>query len=172
MPTVVTFWRLPEEETPFLDYLENSGAVLGVATQKNPSRDALKALPLREAFQDDPSVVLLLLAEHRDLLHIVPFQQDGAIWYGVHAMKSPVIDYARGKWRGTSRLGQSNAAFYSDYPDESGKRMIAHPAEYVDWAKGVAKWLRKSTPFFHQYKNYRITKMVEERVKNGLELVP
>lgn len=171
MRIVVTYWGLPEEEQSFLDYLEKTGEVLAVVKQNSPSRESFIPRPVREVIKDDPQSILLLLGGHRDLLKVVPFQKEGATWYGVHAMKSPVIDYLRGQWRGPNRLGQSNIAAYPDYPDEKGTRLIPHPESFVNWAKKTAAWVRKFTPYHHQYKNYRITAKVKEQLKQGLELV-
>jgi hypothetical protein len=173
VPIVVTYWRFPEEEPPFLDYLEKSGPVLAVDNQHVSSPGALTPRPLREVIEKDPQAILLLLAQYRDLLNIVPFQKDGATLYSIHAMRSPVIDYLRGKWRAPNKLGQSNISAYSDYPDERGSRLIQHPKDHVAWAKRVSAWVRKSTPFWHKYKSYRVSPPVHEAVlKSSLELVP
>jgi hypothetical protein len=171
MAMVVTYWRLPEEESSFLDHLEKSGEVLAVVQQNSPRREAFIPRPVREVIKENPQAILLFLEEHRDLLKVVPFQRDGATWYGVHAMKSPVIDYLRGKWINRRQLGQSNISSYANYPDEKGARLIAHPESYVKWAKQAASWIRRSTPYFYQYKNYRITTAVNDRLEKGLELV-
>jgi hypothetical protein len=143
-----------------------------VVQHHSATPEAFAPKPVRDAMKHESDVVLLLLAEHRRLLKVVPFQQDGATWYGIHAMKSPVISYLRGKWVAPNGLGQSNISAYTEYPDERGTRLIQHPESFVDWAKRVAQWVRKSTPFFYQYRNYRITAKVQEQLKHGLQLAP
>jgi hypothetical protein len=170
MANVVTYWRLPEEEQTFVEYVTKQSEVLGVAQQRAKNAEALTPRPVHEVIKQNPATLLLLRAEHRDLLKIQEFEWEGSPHFSVDTMSSPVIAYQRGE-RDANRLEQSNLSWYSNYPNDKGNRLIAHPKSFVDWARRISAWVRKETPFHYQYKTYRMTAMVNEGRKKGLDLV-
>jgi len=168
MPSVVTFWRLPEEEAEFIDFLTSTGEVTWVPWQKVRDRALLEPQPLETLTTEDPDSVLIGL---RDTLGEIPVNtlEEGS--FAVVATEVPMLIYQRGKWRGPNKLGSSNLSGEWIVLTRDGRR-IDQPEKFVKWGKKVLQWVRRQTPLWHQYERYRITPKVAEAIKNGLELVP
>lgn len=172
MASVVTFWQLPEEEPLFLDYLESTGDIVGIPWCKVPDRALLEPRPLRALISQEPDSVLVGLREVLVELPINTFNEDGSKTYAVATSKVPMLMYSRGQWRAENKLGRSNIAGDWTTVSEDKRRIIDKPEAFVKWGRKVLAWVRKHTPFWHQYEGYRITPAVAEAIKHGLEIVP
>ncbi len=139
---------------------------------KVPDRALLEPTPLQTLISQDPDSVLL---GQRELLGEIPintFNEDGSTTYAVAVSKAPMLIYGRGKWRAKNKLGASNLSGDWTTVSDDGSRIIDNPEAFVKWGRKAMAWVRKRTPFWHQYERYRITGAVAEAIKHGLEIVP
>jgi hypothetical protein len=177
MTVVVSFWRFPEEEEAFLDFLDKTGNVVAIPYQNFHNLEAIKPQPLREMIKNSDlnsaSHSLLIGLEHwMDQIRVNPYFHNGGNIFAVSYLYSPLIVYDRGQFREPNKLGMSNLCTTRSYYDD-GKKLIYKPDEFVKWGKKVFSWVRKETPEFHQYKTYRLTLRVAEAVRNNLiDIVP
>jgi hypothetical protein len=171
MPTVVTFWRLPEEEPEFIEFLSSTGDVVWLPWQKVPDRSMLVPRPLDTLTTQDPDSVLLGLRDTLGEIPINTFAEGSRQSFAIVATEVPMLIYQRGKWRGQKKLGSSNLSGEWTVVTRDNRR-IDQPDKFVKWGKKVMQWVRKRTPLWHQYERYRITPKVAEAIKNGLELEP
>lgn len=172
MPITVTFWRLPEEEKAFVEFLEKDPRVVAFRAE---NRSPISELPLESPSQIlryDDRLVFLALKPHVDQIRCVEYDRDGESRFGIDATNSPVITYKRNGYREPGKLGQSVIAAYLEAVTTNKEELYSKPDEFAKWAKSVASWVRRNTPEWHQYKTYRMTKKVSDSLKNGLELVP
>jgi hypothetical protein len=178
MASTVTFWWLPDEEETFLTFLETTGEVLASPFAGAQKKEELIARPVREYITDlHPHQCFFFSAEFSDELIIEPckcIEGDKTVErFRVVDMKSCVIGYDRGKDLGSGKLTASNLYAYWDYPNASGTSLIRKPERFTRWAKKVFSWVHKSTPEWHMYKNYHVSKRVKEAILNGgLQIVP
>lgn len=172
MASVVAFWQLPEEESAFLEYLESTGDIVGMPWSKVPARALLEPTPLQTLISRDPDSVLLGQRELLGEMPINTFNEDGSTTYAVSVSKVPMLIYRRGKWRAKNKLGGSNLSGDWTTVSDDGSRIIDKPEAFAKWGRKVMAWVRKRTPYWHQYERYRITAAVAEAIKHGLEIVP
>ena len=172
MAVTVKFWRLPEEEPAFTEFLESSGDIVAIPWQKVSDPSLLRPRPLSEVISQDLNSILIGLRQTIQNPRINTFHDDGKESYAVPAPELPMLIYRRGKWIDVNKLGSSNVSGdWTRISSETG-RIVDHPEEFVKWGKKVIQWLRKQTPLWHDYKTYRITPLVAEAIKRGVELVP
>lgn len=172
MPISVTFWQLPEEEENFIEFLEKDERVVAFpAESRKPVSELSLEVPSRLTRGDEP-LILLALKPHVSQIKSVEYTQDGSKLFGIDATNSPVIMYERGAFREPGKLGQSVIAAHLEALTEDGKGLRRKPDEFCKWAQSVAKWVRRNTPQWHQYKSYRITGKVADAMTEGIELVP
>lgn len=170
MPAVTTYWRLPEEEQAFLDYVARTGGAVVYPFERVRNKGDLSPRPLGEYIQKhDPAELLMARPDHGSLVRIQEKQEGSETFYIPSHMRSPVIIYKRGALIGEAKLSSSNLAAYWSYSD--GTRVVDQPAEFVTWAKKIFRWVRNETPV-KVSKGWRVTSAVAEKMKEGLELVP
>ena len=134
--------------------------------------DHLKPRPVAELLSEaNPDRVLLGLPEDADRLYVETGKTRDGTFFGASARTSPFLDYSRGRLLDTHRLSQSNLAGYWSWIDPATKQTLDKSDEFVRWARSVMQWVRRSTPEWHLYKNYRITQKVAEAVREGLQIV-
>jgi hypothetical protein len=172
MAVTLTFWRLPEEEAAFMEFLESSGDVVAIPWEKVSDPSLLRPRALSEAISQDLNAILIGLRDTIQNPSINTFHDDGKESYAILARDLPMLIYHRGKWRDVNKLGSSNlSGEWTTISPDTG-RTVDHPEEFVKWGKKVMQWVRKQTPLWHEYKTYRITPRVAEATKRGVELVP
>lgn len=155
MPSVFTFWHLPEEDQALLDLVGGTGELYAYPSGWFEMPSALEAKPVQS--MSDCSILLLT---HRDLLGLVsPETQEisGRSRYGLTAMRSCVVAFDRGCLNGR-RLGLSNLAAYWDGLNSDCSELVTKPAEFVAWGKWVFSRFRKFAPV--KVGSYRATKAV------------
>lgn len=157
----LTLWYLPEEERQVLGALFE-GPTLLAAPLLSPTAPGVLPSLIDLLATDDPSGLFVLLPA--DLPDVVTVPVDGG--YGIHAMRSPVLQLSRARWRAPGELGQASLSAYLTHPDGSVKS-----AEFARWAKRVIGRVRKAAPGHHRYPSYRITAEVEAALTTGLKLV-
>jgi len=173
MAVTLTFWRLPEEEPAFIDYLSSSGDVVAIPWEKVSDRSLLSPRSLSEVIAQDPDAILIGLRHSiQDPPPINTFRDGAEVSYSVPARDLPMLIYHRGKWRDVNKLGGSNLSGEWTAISPGTGKTVDHPEEFVKWGKKVMQWVRKQTPLWHTYKTYRITPSVDEAIKRGVELVP
>jgi hypothetical protein len=169
MPAVIGFWRLPEEERRFLDYVSRSGDVVAFPFDKVPDRSVIKPhRAIKYIEERDPDGVLLALSVHASLVRAVEVTTPRGFFLADY-MRAPVIIYSRGRLR-DRRLGGCNLATYWSYLGDD-ERMKDHPAAFVAWAKRIYRWVRADTPV-KLSKGWRATTAVAAAIDGGLEIVP
>src|SRR5882757_5703909 len=118
MPTVLTFWSLPEEETEFLDYL-SAWEIYAYPPSTFPKETDVKPIPIREVLELDPSQVSFAPKQFLSVKDIG--QRDivnGVQRYGVSPMQSQTIAYRRPFFHEGGALGKSNLSVYWEFPNE------------------------------------------------------
>jgi hypothetical protein len=158
MPSVLTFWQLPEEEAAFIEYLQTTGNVLALPSRWVKTREELSPQPIRAYLEThDPPQISFGLEQH--LKDISP---EPRIYEGESGFMQPsemefcLIGYNRPRFRRNTELGQSNLAAYWQRLDPEARILVEKPPEFVRWGKAVFAWLRRHTPEWHQ-KWYRVT---------------
>jgi hypothetical protein len=170
MPAVITFWRLPEEERAFLDYLSSTGDVVAFPFVNAPERSVIAPHPAAAYLErEDPDDALLTLAAHAPRVRTLEVKAPSGIRFVPDHIRSPVIAYKRGKRR-DRQLGGSNLATYWSFVDDDG-RMHDQPSDFVTWAKKVYRWVRAAAPV-KLSAGWRATPAAAAAIKNGLEIMP
>ena len=174
MASVVTYWRLPDEEGQFLDYLEKTGDIQACVHGSVSRRDGLRPRPLRDLLQTDEfEDILFGPQEFMAQSWIDSVVHEGRTLYSRSYRQGPLICYTRGGFRTPQQLAQSNLCFVSScWVSDGANPDLDHsqpqPPEFLAWAKNVLSWVRRHTQP-HGY--YRATPRVLAEVENGLELV-
>jgi hypothetical protein len=170
MPSVVTFWQLPEDERDFLEYIHSTGDVLACASMWSDSKQDPQWLPPRTYVSgQNPIQLLITLAEFASRISTRSHKKGDRIIYGVDSIYECVITYTRGRFRENGALGQSSFSFYSTFPNVEVSRMEKKDPRFLNWAKRVLARARRFTPekvIFHGFP-YRATRRVKEAVVSG-----
>lgn len=174
MAHVFTFWRFPDEERRFIDYLTKSGDILAAVDKRvsDPTSKELEPRPIGQLIEEeDPRNVLIGPREFMDMAQIDAFERFGEVKYGRYYAYVPLITYSRGVFRGENRLGDTNLAFVSKRTtaDLNDLTEVPQPPEFVAWGKRVLGWARRDAPREVEYK--RMTERVFAELANGLEVV-
>ena len=178
MASIVGYWRLPEEDGRFLDYLEKTGDVVACSARGVHDPLLLSPRPVREYVErEDPECLLMAPREYMDRAPITSCLHKGCLTYGRSYLDSPLLDFCRGRFLESGTLEQSNLCFESTILVSDGvNRDLDHlepqPAGFVAWARKVQRWVRRNTRQFGYYRTYRATARVVAAVEDGLELFP
>lgn len=177
MANVLAYWRFPEEEEPFLTYLEKTGDIQASVFTSVPERVLLRPRPLRELLKaEEPESVVFGRWEFMEYAPIGSYvHEDGSVSYSRHYQDGPLICYSRGNFRTPRQLGRSNLCFASScWVSDGANPDLDHsrpqPPEFLSWARNVLSWVRRHTQPY-QYPRQRITPRVLAEAENGLELV-
>jgi len=171
MISAVTFWRFPEEEDEFVRFLLSSGQIVAVPKGKVRDKSLLTPIPLTELLQQNPPQILLWLPTLVKGLPIRSYSEEDGESFGVLFTRVPVLTYRRGQFRAPNQLTPSHITGNWTVPSADQSRILHQPDDFIKWGKKVLEWVRKQTPEWHQYKNYRITKRVSEAIRSGLAIV-
>ena len=175
--SAISFWRFPEEEETFLDFLDRTGNVIAIPYKNFHSLEEITPRPLRELVKDSDSnsdsYSLLIGLDHWiNQIKAHSRFHDGENIFGISYFDSPLIVYDRGRIYESQKLLRSNLCGAWSYVDDQ-KRVIHKSDAFIKWSKKVFAWVRKATPEFHQYRTYRLTPRVAEAIRNNLiEIVP
>jgi hypothetical protein len=165
MAAVVSFWQLPEEEAAFLRYLARDGQVVAIRHMEAvPDPASLRAVPIEELVgrSDSSRLFLTLRSVVSDSLPLhrwEPKSSDEPALFSL-PLEFPAIVYDAGTLVG-SELSRSNSVAY---PSQA-------PEEVATWMRRVMGWLRRATPHWHDYKNYRVTERAAQAALSGASLV-
>jgi hypothetical protein len=170
----VTYWQFPDEETAFLNFLHTTGTVVAIPSHPVDGEDELRPQPLMEfIIRHDPDQVLVGLEEHAVQRVLEPIVLWGKPQLCVASASSCLVSYRRGKFRDTSKLGQFNLSASWRCLNETQTALLDKDPGFKKWAEKVIRWVRKSTPEWHQYRGYRVTRRVKEAIERGeLGIVP
>lgn len=178
MPSVITFWQLPEDEQRFFSYLHRTGNVLALPNKLPETREeyVLRDLPGYLAERDPDRLYIGLETE---LLHapVEPFEARitdarGGVTpkrlYRIDDRKAGVIIYDRGRIQ-EGLLTHSNLVAYFDFVQEPEHVMRWKSDEFIHWAKRVFGWVRRHTPERCEVDGYpyRATSAVRAAVDAG-----
>ena len=153
MSSVFSFWRLPEEEATFLDYLDRTEDMVACVYTHSTDPADLQAAPLRELIADrDPEDILIAPRPFMDMTPIFSLKLDGELNYSRYYGDGPVICYTRPQWREPGQLGRSNLCYNSQrgLPDPDGTEWyhsvyVPQPPEFLAWGRRVMAWNRRHT---------------------------
>ena len=171
MISAVTFWRFPEEEDEFVRFLLSFGPVVAAPKGKVRDKSLLTPIPLTELLQQNPPQILLWLPTLVEDLPIRSYPDEDGESFGVLFTRVPVLTYRRGQFRPPNQLTPSHITGNWTVLSADQSRILRQPDDFIKWGKKVLAWVRKQTPEWHQYKNYRITKRVSEAIRSGLEII-
>lgn len=170
MARVFTFWRFPDEEGRFLDYLVKTGDIWACTEKRmsDPDDPRLEPRPVRELLEaQDPEDMLIGPREFMEMaLPIDRFELPGRVSYGRYYARVPLISYSRGVFREEGELGRTNLVFESHRTTDRAPQ----PAGFIQWGQRILTWARRDAPCEIEYK--RMTRRVFEAVAGGLLLVP
>ena len=164
----VTFWWFPDEEEAFLNYLQSTGDILAISPLVAPSPEAFHPVPVRDCIrQRNPDQLLIGPAHFACEAPVQMSSVKGIPNYFVSAMTSSLIMYRRGKFRSEDKLGQSNLSAHWDMLNEAETAVVDKNAEFKRWGMKILRWARNTTPEWHQFKGYRVTRRVKEAIDGG-----
>lgn len=164
MAEVVTFWWHPEEEVEFIDFLETLGPTMAMPFDRASSKDDLSPRPIRESLN---RVESLFVTRRQDALACVvrAFEIDGETFFRVSDMESCVIGYDRARFSSDGALSPGNLNFYRQYPNTTVTGFVEKSKDFVDWARKVLKWVRKSAS--ERVLDLRGSKRIKTAVQEG-----
>jgi hypothetical protein len=167
MPLVTTCFWLPEEEPAFLDYLRATGDVFFApfgGAERRPAADlrSLARLPAADELSD----VVLTTATFADYCKTTRTETDtGVIWY-VNWFDSCVVVYSRPQLK-RRELTPINYNAYVEYPFRRGDETGPKPMAFVNWAKRLNRWIRRSAPVMYEPLGLRASRAVIDAVAEG-----
>ena len=143
MPIVLTFWQLLEEEDEFIEFLKGTGDVIAVHSGAFKNRETLDPEPI-DAFiiKYDPDQLRFGLKHLFSGSEIIRKDFEGELLYAVEPMKPCLVSYNRPKFR-DGKLGQSNLAAYSTFPNVQATALIKKDPEFIKWTNKIVSWMRK-----------------------------
>lgn len=174
MPSIVSYWQLPDEEEKFLTYLDRSGDILACTWDSVLDPAELEPRPLRAYLSEEtPDRVVFAPSEFMDPGYITSYVREERRWYLRYHGKGPLIDYCRPVWRSPQTLGKARLTYVSsvwmtDGVNEDLGYAEPQAPEFLAWARRVLSWMRRHTQR-HGY--YRATPAVLAELDNGLQLV-
>lgn len=168
----ITFWWLSEDEKEFLNFIEKEGRVIALPLENSaPVKEDLVCSPSQLIDRENCSQMFLTLKPLLAEVVYVQYEMNGKTLFGIDAVNSPVISYSRSVFREENILGQAAISAHLEKLTDDKKKLVQKNDEFISWTKSVFSYVRKSTPEWHEYKTYRITKRVTEAVRNGLKLI-
>jgi len=148
--SVLTFWRLPEEEAAFLDYLDRTEDLVACVYENVDTPEEVQAAPLRELIAAcNPKRVLMAPRPFMDMTPITMHEIDGQNKYGRYYGQGPVICYRRPQWREPGKLRTSNFCYDSQRgvveaaSAPRSSHWVPQPPEFMAWARRVMTWNRR-----------------------------
>src|SRR5262245_60485022 len=134
MGSAVRFWRMPEEETDLVEYLESGERIVAVAYRTFPTPDDVRWLPVREAFAStDYPKFLIAPARFSSAARIEWVERYLEQGYAVDAQTSPVLYYKRGEIFDNNRLASTSFNVSWDYLTEDKTVIRDHPTDFIRW---------------------------------------
>jgi hypothetical protein len=160
-----TFFRLPEEEPPFLEFLSKTGDLVAFPFEPGmQGEELLIPHPLFEYIAEaDPSRVVISIRS----IAVDP-TTGRARGPSIHPVSAPTLSYTRGAFRDPATLGITNLAACSTVIDEH-RRQVKQPDEFLAWVKKVMAWARRHAPV-QITPGWRATEAVAARMKEGLKV--
>lgn len=170
MSASVSYWRLPEEESALVEYLDSLEPTVALATHFHTGTESRTWQPLKTAFASGGAAYLIAPTRFLPDMRILQSPDDHG-GNNVDIVSSPTLIYARGQMIAPNRL--SGSALTADWTHlaEDRRTVERKPEEFVRWAKKVMQWVRKQAPDWHLYKAHRITARADAARRGGLELV-
>jgi hypothetical protein len=171
MTASVQYWRLPDEEGDFVEYLQSLEPTMAIPLRTVETPEALVWKPVAEALHDSDNAFLITPSRFvSDMkVHRIDTPLDRGFTASVSA--TPAIHYSRGRLLKPRRL--SSAALSADWTHlaEDGKTVVDKPADFVRWARNVMQWVRRVAPGWYLHKSQRITPKAEEARAAGMEMI-
>lgn len=171
MSASVKYWRLPEEERDFIDFLGSLEPTLAIAPGFHSGAGNLRWQSLEEAFASGGDSYLIAPSCFLPQMRTVHSKGTEGEGSKISVVASPTVFYYRGRMIAPNRLSASALSADWTFLAEDGRTLEDKPAEFVRWAKKVMQWVRKQAPGWHQHKAHRITAKAEAARLRGLELV-
>ncbi len=172
MAVNITFWYLPEDEKEFLDFIKKDERVVALPFENTtPVAKSELSTPDQLIQRENCAQMFLTLNSLLEEVKWVGYESEGKKLYGIDAVNSPVISFSRSVFRGENKLGQAAISAQLEKLTKNRKNLVDQKEEFISWVNKVFTFVRKSTPEFHQYKSYRISKRVIEAKQYGLDLV-
>jgi hypothetical protein len=166
--SVIGFFWFPDEEASFLDFLDTTGSILALPFERLADSKLATPKPLREfILLQDPTQLFLTPSSLEPEVVVSRFMLNESEVFRVDDMNSPVLGYQRARTDAAGVLHMGNLYGYWDYPSEDASGMLMKSPEFVQWGKAVVSKVRRMTPKWHQYKNYRASDRVKEALLSG-----
>jgi hypothetical protein len=174
MPAGLTFWRFPVEEETFLTFLQKTGKIYAFHLYPVDRIDELEPLPLMEFIaRFQPYRLFIGLEQFCIQRTINTLVENGKTRYYIAKEPSCLMAYRRGAFRTPNELGQCTLGASWDRLNESQTALLAKDGGFRKWGEKVLRWVRKSTPEWHQVKGYRVTSQVKKAIDAGqIKIVP
>jgi hypothetical protein len=166
MSSVVTFWRLPEEEADLVGYLLEDPAIMAVTNPIVDSPAHIVWKPLEQALREKERTLLIT---HPELIAQMKLVYVGSEGVRIAITSAPALLYKRGRFLKRNQLLPTTLQVNTSYLADDGKTTIDLPSDYIRWGKRVLQWARRSAP--NRFKNYRITPKAEAARQAGMEMV-
>jgi hypothetical protein len=168
----VQFWRFPDEEAVFLEYLGKTGNIIAFSRGKFWHKNEFLPMPLETLIKSkDPDRLCFCLDHHINNVVLKSFSDADGEFCVVSLPESPVISYDRGRLLNSNKLSTSFLESHWSYLLD-GKTFINKPEDFIKWGKRIFRWSQKTTPEFYQHKYGRITPRVAEALhQNQIELI-
>jgi hypothetical protein len=166
MPATLTFFRLPEEESAFIEFAETTGDVVFFPYGSGRSDDERRIPhPLGEYLRKhDPD---------RGALGLVSLAIDPATGCSrtrsINPVAAPLVGYTRGKFLDPNTLTGTSLVTYSSYLDDR-KQLVKQAPEFERWRKKLFQWARSATETSSS--GWPATPAVIARMRDGLKLGP
>jgi hypothetical protein len=164
MPLVTTCFWLPEEEAAFLDHLRTTGDVSFAPLGGDCTRRAAELRPLARlpAAADMPRIVLAEAA-FADYCEPARVETDAGVIWEVSRFHGCVVAYGRPQCN-DRELTPINYHAYVEYPYRRGDDTGPKPAAFVNWAKRLSQWIRRSAPVMYEPLGLRASQAVMDAV--------
>jgi hypothetical protein len=171
MSASVKYWRLPEEEREFIEYLNSIEPTVALIPDIFLNLEDPEWEPLEQAFARDASRYLITPARFVSQARVLKVNGANGNEFKVDVVASPVLFYYRGRMIAPNRLSSTALSADWSYLTEDQRTMEDKPADFVRWAKRVMQWVRRVAPGWHQHRAHRITAKAEAARRAGLELI-
>ncbi|HCS91249.1 MAG: hypothetical protein N838_07140 [Thiohalocapsa sp. PB-PSB1] len=163
---------MPEDEAEIFEFIEKDDRVAALLLEYEATVQAEELCPPRQLIErTNCERMFLVLKCHFDEVKFVQYEKGGKTLFGIDAVNSPVVSFKRSLFREKNKLGQGSVSAYPKKLIANNQELVEKSDEFNKWAKGIVSHIRKKTPNWHEYKNYRISERGSKAQEQGMELI-
>ena len=143
MPSVETWYQMPEDEVELFAHLASTGDCVFVAGNRPSSPEAVVIRPINEFLGMHAETDCAIGLRDRILSQGIQAygKPDAVKAYGLPG-SAECIHYSRTLLEG-SALYAANLVIYASYYSDDYSEMISQPADFLRWANSVMRWVRR-----------------------------